>query len=589
MMPLLPFPEFSAAISRFKFWLEPLVGTDRDVFNLIDAFAEKEGKALYEALKIQTEAVSPALWLVDLWRRQFLGLHEPLPLAGNMVMKIDWVLPQTGLKRVAHFAAAMAQVHCDYLTGNLPPLQHDNTLLNMTQWAILRGAARRPALPRNEFWIQEPQTLSGHIVVLYRGYAWKVLIADDKARVATPAQLENVLYELVQTTNNNNELPFSLPSILPTEKALEIRAQLLSRTENNQIMKMVENAWFILSLDDAHFSEEEDALLDAAFGQGNNLWAYKPLNFISHFKDDRLYVHFEHSHLDPATVSDMMGFARDNYERILRCRHNNLPMDLNYQAMNWTIDGRKTVEAADSGRNEETGGTFKAMSEALNDYQRQSEKWMITIQDIFIIPQEQPLLKPYHQDAISHLLLQFGQLETYHKIRPMGELVDLRHLQDGRFDWFTPLTVDSIRFVQRLQHNQATVEDFEKAIKAHEKRLRITREGLGIWGWWLALKHIAKVQGIEVPIFNHPQIQSLTNPFIHTMRLFDGACTSHIAIAPPDKRGMGIHYAFDASHISFVITHRRSKINEIERFCRSLNSGYRQIINILKKSGRVEL
>ena len=59
-------------------------------------------------------------------------------------------------------------------------------------------------------------------------------IYDGKGGIASPAQIENTLYNLAQSHPEAPDLPFAAPSVFPNTQAREIRAQLISRGEKRR-------------------------------------------------------------------------------------------------------------------------------------------------------------------------------------------------------------------------------------------------------------------------------------------------------------------------------------------------------------------
>ena len=402
-MQTLPLLDLHTAIERLKYWVAPLLdeATLQRTQEAIDVFAKRDGEHLYTALQAQAQAKAPDSWLAALWQRQFLLNRDSLPFSdNNMTLKIDWKAPQTGIKRVAHFAIAMARVHQLYLRqpdtfqSELSQLGLGSENFCLAQWEVLKGAIRRPNNQKDEIVIHEPKAdEGGFIIVLYQGYAWKVQMMDEKGDIANPAQLENVLYELLQNTVGEKSVPFVTPSLLPAELALEVRAQLLCRDENAKIMQALGRAWFILTLDNVHYLDESEAFFNAAFGQGDDYWAHKPLNYICYLKDDRFFLHFDHSFLDADTAVDMLVLGQQLQDKSTQySRKNKLADNLSLTSLNWMIDGRRN--SAENGSKGEGGdGTYGLLYDALTQFRHQSETLMVSMYDVFMTDEEKRLLR----------------------------------------------------------------------------------------------------------------------------------------------------------------------------------------------------
>ena len=348
-MKTLPLPSLDDTFTTYLQWLRPLVDdkTYANSAKALEDFRHLEAPKLQRLLEQRADLAAPDSWLIDYWRAMRLANRGSLPLTGNQTMKIDWKAPQSGLKRVAHFTHALARVHHAYQHGELGHITGDPDTCH-SQWEILRGAARRPLPVEDEYTFNDPHDPARHIIILYHGRGWAMDIHDGKGGIASPAQIENTLYNLAQSHPEAPDLPFAAPSVFPNEQAREIRAQLLSRGENAAIWQTIEKALFVLSIDDAHILDDEDALNDAAFSDGSAFWAYKPLNYRCNISDDRYYLHSESTWADAATLADILRLAQQYpYDGQIR-RKNTLPEHLNLRPLDWQIDKHETKDE-DSG------------------------------------------------------------------------------------------------------------------------------------------------------------------------------------------------------------------------------------------------
>ena len=592
-MQTLPLPDLSTAIERLKHWLAPLV--DEAVYaktqEAVDVFAKRDGEHLYTALLVQAQAKAPESWLMALWQRQFLLNRESLPFSNNnLTLKIDWKAPQTGLKRVAHFAIAMARVHQLYLREpeklqeELAELGLGSEQYCLAQWEVLKGAVRRPNAQKDEVVVYEPKADEpAHIVLIYQGHAWKVQIMDGKGDLANAAQLENVLYEILQETQVEKTVPFTTPSLLPAEIALEVRAQLLCRDENAKIMQALSRAWFVLTLDNVHYLDESEAFFNAAFGQGDDYWAHKPLNYVCYLKDDRFFLHFDHSFLDAAAAVDMLALGQHLLDKSAQYpRKNKLADNLSLTPLNWMIDGRRN-SAENGSKGEGSDGTYGMLYEALTLFRRQSETLMVSMYDVFMTDEEKRLLRDYSLSGVIQLLLQYAQFITYGEVRHTSQSLDMRHFYHGRSDTIATVTKDSLEAVYALAEHRLSVKQLQQAVQIHEKRVKLSQNGGGINGFWLAMRYMGEVQGVQIDLLQDEGLLTLLNPFVATIESSNHHSEGKLVFAPPQENGLAVSYNASRNYCDFVITHKRSKINEVEKFTRAIGSGLKQILLLLRE------
>lgn len=576
-MKTLPLPSLDDTFATYLQWLKPLVDdkTYANSAKALEDFRHLEAPKLQRLLEQRADLAAPDSWLIDYWRAMRLANRGSLPLSGNQTMKIDWKAPQSGLKRVAHFTHALARVHHAYQHGELGHITGDPDTCH-SQWEILRGAARRPLPVEDEYTFNSPHDPARHIIILYHGRGWAMDIHDSKGGIASPAQIENTLYNLAQSHPEAPDLPFAAPSVFPNEQAREIRAQLLSRGENAAIWQTIEKALFVLSIDDAHILDDEDALNDAAFSDGSAFWAYKPLNYRCNISDDRYYLHSESTWADAATLADILRLAQQYpYDGQIR-RKNTLPEHLNLRPLDWQIDKHETKD--------EDSGTHKLIKDALADYRHHAENHTTTICDLYLNDQEQALYKHNDRDAIMQIALQYAQYKTRKTIQSSRENIDMRHYQNGRKSYMQTVTATSIaaaHAIYQLEDGDDIQPLIDQYSKEHRERQSACRNGHDTYGHLLGLRSIAREQKQDIPFFHDPGYLTLTENHLSSITLGCHGILSYIAFTAGNADSIAVNYAFNRNNINLVITHPRVRSREIQKFAAAVQAGNKQILRIL--------
>ena len=576
-MKTLPLPSLDDTFTTYLQWLKPLVDekTYTNSAKALADFRHLEAPKLQRLLEQRADLAAPDSWLIDYWRGMRLANRGSLPLNGNQTMKIDWKAPQTGLKRVAHFTHALARVHHAYQNGELAEYcaKDDNC---HSQWEILRGAARRPLPVEDEYTFNSAHEPARHIIVLYRGRGWAMDIHDDKGGIASPAQIENTLYHLSHTSLEAPDLPFAAPSVFPNEQAREIRAQLISRGENAAIWQTVEKALFVLSIDDAHILDDEDALNDAAFSDGSAFWAYKPLNYRCNTNDDRYFLHSESSWIDAASLADILTLAQHYQHDGQIRRKNTLPEHLNLRPLDWQIDKHETKD--------EDSGTHKLIKDALADYRHHAESYTTSIYDLYLNDQEQALLKHNDRDAIMQIALQYAQYKTQKTIQSSRENIDMRQYQNGRKSYMQSVTATSIAAAHAI-YQLDDGDDIQPLIDAyqeeHAARKRACQDGHDIYGHFLGLRSIAREQKQDIPFFHDPGYLTLADNHLSSVTLGSHGILGYIAFTAGGADTIAVNYAFNRNNINLVLTHPRVRTREMQKFASAVQAGNKQILRIL--------
>lgn len=572
-MSQLPVPPLESTLKKFVHWLSPIADekTLQNSQKAVETFHHGEGKTLQERLERFAAEKAPDSWLIDTWREANLSNRDSLPLSTNVAMRIEWQATQTGLKRVAHFVNALVQVHADYRNGKaIDTHEQRGQALCREQQRILVGASRRPCpdIDKYIFNDDEMATEIGYIVVLCKGYAWRVNVIDEKGGIASPAQLDHVIHNILNAHEQEAEIAFTAPSVLPAEHACEIKAQLICRGDNSSAWQCVERALFVLSLDETHHQDGDTALTDTLFNDGSGIWAYKPLNYRCYLSDDRYYVHFEHTWTDAGTIADIIACAQAHYDEQDCSRKNLLSADLDMTPIEWRIGEQ----------------TRLLLKEHLAEYVRRAETLRIRHSEIIISDADQQLLADYSKDAICQIMLQYAQYATFGKIYNTYEAVDMRHFENGRTECLRPVSQESVSFVKALYDGEATHRQFVDCVTEHKNRIKACKRGEGVHRHLLGLATQAKEAEVDAAIFNDAGYHLLGKDVFSTTSLGTHDHIGHIAFAPTCKDGYGVNYTAMRNHYSFVIIYRRSKGEQVEDLIEELESGIRRILMLLRQN-----
>lgn len=565
-LPELPLPAWQDTALRTLQWLRPLC--DEALFRqseaAVAAFGAQAAAQLQAVLRTGTGEGGENGWHSDVVRTLRLHNHRSLPLSGNLALAVHWQAPQRGIKRVAHFVNALLHVHRDYLRGGLQQAcDSAGQPLCTAQYAVLQGCSRRPQIPCDTYHFA-PQG-HAHIVVLHAGQGFKIEVFDERMRIAHPAQIEKALEDILATPPPDTEMPFGAPSVLPAREALEIRAQLISRDDNRRIWQSLEEALFVVSLNDERHDDSTDGLHDALFSDAAEQWVYKPLNYCCHYRDDRIYLHSESAFAGAGVLHDILRRAQLYQQQSDFERKNNLPPRLDVETLNWTIEQN----------------TRELLQDALAHYHRLAEKMALSAVDIFITDEERRALSPLPVDALVSLLLQFAQCEVYGTVRSIRVPVDMRHFRHGRQDIMRPVTAQSLAAVKAMQDGSLTPALLHEAMEAHQARMAECVSGRGIEHHLLALHEANRCVGAAGDFFRDEGLQRLQEDFLHTATLGAYGVTGAMAFAPRHAQGLAVHYAVNRNNINIMITHRRADLLTVKAFGKALRGGVRRILNVL--------
>lgn len=472
-------------------------------------------------------------------RRTLLSNRQSLVLSSNVTTQIQWQASQHGLKRFAHFLNALLREH-------LSP-----------EKILALSATRVPAEGRDHYAFGHETPRERHIIVLYKGHAWQLQISDDKGRPATPAQLENTLYDLTRNTRERADLPFTLPCYLPRMAQLDLLNKL--RYPNLRLTHQLVQALFSVSLDDEHLGDPEDALFNASFGEGGQYVCVKALCYHANLSDNHYYAHSETSLQTTAQVAEHLCAAQAHHDAADYPRRNNLPDKLPHQRLFWQFDPE----------------TLELLHEQYAHYERQAERLISSPYHMFLSDDERKRFHQHNPHALLHLLLHYAQLRTYKTLRSTYTIQfhEQHAISQETVSHAAAKLAEALISQERPQ--SALLRDY---LAEYERRYQLSAVGSSAHQQLSALAYFLQP---NVPEFFQDSSWSIlhTHPFITISHHSDAV--KQLCFAPSSTDGFGIGYGFKRNTISLLITHPRYKSAEVERFTREIQAGLKRLLSTL--------
>ncbi|KAI0369642.1 acyltransferase ChoActase/COT/CPT [Pilatotrama ljubarskyi] len=322
-LPKLPIPPLEETCRRYLTALEGLQDPreHEETRRAVEDFLQNEGPRVQEKLK--EYAKDKASYIEEFWYESYLSHSDPVVLALNpfFVLEND-PTPDRGqqLPRAASLIVSSLGFIHDLRAGILEPDTMRGTPLDMDQYTRLFGTAR---IPTERGCKMEVHPESRHIVVLRRGqfYWFDVLDAENRP-VLTEREILRNLQAIVTDADQMpiHEVARNSIGVLSTENRKvwsQLRKALISNKNNQSCLDVVDNALFVVCLDDAapeNLAELCDNFLCGTYdlkggiqvGTCTNRW-YDKLQIIV-CADGAAGINFEHTGVDGHTV---LRFAAD--------------------------------------------------------------------------------------------------------------------------------------------------------------------------------------------------------------------------------------------------------------------------------------
>ncbi|KAK7692110.1 hypothetical protein QCA50_003729 [Cerrena zonata] len=316
-LPKLPIPPLEDTCKKYLRALEGLQDpeTHEATKKAVEEFLNGEGPRIQERLKQWAE--NKASYIEDFWYESYLSHSDPVVLALNpfFVLEND-PTPDRGsqLPRAASLIISSLGFIHDLRAGLLEPDSVRGTPLDMDQYTRLFGTAR---IPTERGCRMEVHPDSRHLVVLRRGqFYWFDVLDMENRPVLTEREILRNLQAIVQDADKlpTHEVARNSIGVLSTEnrKVWSSLRKALTRNRNNEAcLEIIDNALFVVCLDDA--SPDNLAELCNNFLCGTyNLWGGVQVGTCTNRWYDKLQIivtadgaagiNFEHTGVDGHTV-----------------------------------------------------------------------------------------------------------------------------------------------------------------------------------------------------------------------------------------------------------------------------------------------
>lgn len=485
-LPRLPLPPLDQTISRYLRSFKPLCKSEehyKDVERKALEFQNGIGKKLQFYLHLKSWTSTN--YVSDWWEEYvYLRARSPLMVNSNYY-GIDALLlcptdKQTSRAANLIYASIIFRRQID--RQELKPLMVQG-LVPLCSWQYERifNTTRIPGV--------ETDTLvhlndSSHVAVYHRGKFYK-LTFHHRGRLLQPRQIEYLLDKIAadQEEPTNDEEYISSLTTLDRATWAKIREQrLLADPVNRQSLKTIENAAFVVVLEDDNFEfdPEDPSKLDRygqllLHGKGNDRWYDKSLNLIIS-KNGRCGFNVEHSFADAPVLAHYWehtlgyDYLHLGYDDFGRCTEG--PDDCSSTTgllrLKWRISDELSSDLLDAQKN-----ATKILSDVdlrllMHDaYGKGFIKRLKVSPDAYI---QMALQLAYYRD-VGHLSLTYEASMT-------------RLYREGRTETVRPVTIESSAWVYSMHDEKRTVQErlnlFKKACQVHAISIQDAMCGRGI-------------------------------------------------------------------------------------------------------------
>ncbi|XP_043485114.1 carnitine O-palmitoyltransferase 2, mitochondrial-like isoform X2 [Leptopilina heterotoma] len=333
-LPRLPVPKLEDTCRRYLNAQKPLLSEEEftKTKSFVDKFLKSEGQTFQKELLATDKRNSHTSYISEYWFDMYLRDRRPLPINYNPILVYnqetderynDQLVKATNL--IVSSARFMKSLRAGILEPevfHLNPKKSNTELfrtitgmlpswiswygayafkafpLDMSQYANLFNSTRIPEQNKDRIFLDKS---ARHLVVMRGGnfYSFEVLNSDGS--LVAPKKIAANLNFILQDKKQKSENPVGVLTGSDRNRWAEARAHLL-KIGNDDILRKIDSAAFVLILDDENIGEEYKGLLHHFLhGDGKNRWFDKSFSLII-TKDGFAGVNFEHSWGDGVAI-----------------------------------------------------------------------------------------------------------------------------------------------------------------------------------------------------------------------------------------------------------------------------------------------
>ncbi|KAI1003355.1 Carnitine [Podosphaera aphanis] len=547
-LPKLPVPSLEETTSRYLKSVHPLLSKSEyeTTTRAVQEFVKPGGigRKLQERLVARREDPQIKNWVYRWWNdTAYLLYRDPVvPYVSYFYSHRDDRFRRNPSKRAAAISTAVLEFKKQVDEGTLEPEYMKKLPMSMESYQWMFNACRIPKKPSDEP-VKYPYKENKHILVIRKNQLFKVFHEFDGIQLNTS--------ELEQQFQRIYERAKKVPAVgaLTTENRdiwAEARNILLAAHPcNEQALKTIESASFVVCLDDASPVTLEERAHQYWHGDGCNRWFDKPLQFIindngtsgfngEHSMMDGTPTHRLNDYLNEAIFQNKLNFAESPVR-------SNIP-----EPCEVILHIDKNVET-------EIERAKKDFRQAIDTHELRVQAYK---------GYGKGLIKKFRcsPDAYVQMIIQLAYYKMYGKNRPTYESAAVRRFQQGRTETCRSVSDESVAFCKSISNplmDKKQVEVlFRKAIDAHVEYISAASNGKGVDRHLFGLKKLLTA-GEELPeIYKDPAFSYSSKWYLSTSQLsseyFNGYGWSQVV-----DDGWGIAYMINENSIQFNIVSKR--------------------------------
>lgn len=494
-LPSLPIPPLASTNAKLLEWVEPLL-TDtqfQQTTEAVNRFFKEDGEAemLQEKL-YELDAKLKGSWLKPFWDDLYLKYRGSLPTGMNFNILLD--NKKHGNKysqselvgKVCYF---VAELYHTIIDGEVKPETLSGIPLDMSQYKKFFRSIRIPRVERDEFRLAEFDKNNNHVIILYKGNAYKVHVTNNEGAIYQSKDIASVV-EIAFQAEKDEGGNVGIFTTANRDVAADVYDQLMISKVNAESLEAIADALIVISIDEESNTSEE--AIENLMLNGTNKYYDKAIQVIITKKGELGYS-IEHSAVDGTTIFGVISHVNDGLsgKSIERLHTTEQPM---LEKLCWEV----SVEIEQS------------LIRLEKEHAVRKKNLHVQAKTFDGFGSDEMKQMKISPDAFFHMALQIAQYRTFGVLRSVYEPVSVRVFHEGRTECARATSTEKWRLVEALENGEQDSEVLyrlmQKAGAAHSHRIIECRKGFGVERHMYGLEQIYHLHGKSLGMKKCPEI-----------------------------------------------------------------------------------
>lgn len=323
-LPRMPVPNLSDTCQGLLRSVKPIL--DEEEYKKMEALSKDFEKNLGPKLQfiLRLKSWWAPNYHTDWWEKYVYRMgRSPLPINSNYYcLDQHWHPTYAQASRAATMCYFFLKYYQEIETENLEPLLIRKTIpICMSQYERTFKTTRIPKEDVDEV-VHFEQQEHEHIAVLCGGNFYMLPVTDRRGKFISVLDLESqfewIIADAKHSDVTQDQPDGSVPALtaLPRTEWARIRKEYFSESLNQQTLEAIEEAMFVVILEEKSFTELSDRAKYLLHGDGRSFWFDKSFCLVV-FSDGRCGINAEHSWADAPVMGHMFEYGL-TYEFIYR-------------------------------------------------------------------------------------------------------------------------------------------------------------------------------------------------------------------------------------------------------------------------------